>query len=113
MATRARKPAALTAGKRLVAELARDDDPYSLQFLIEQAGHIAEYLERSHQLLSGDRSSWLEVKIGAKTVEVVVSNVLVQHRQFTEQLRRLLATIHTQRAAMPDDFDEPDVTAGL
>jgi hypothetical protein len=108
-----RKTPVQTAGQRLVSELAADGDPYSLQFLIEQAGHIADYLERSHQLLSGERSSWFEVKIGAKTVEVQVTNVLVQHRQFTEQLRKLLATIHTQRAAMPDEFDEPDVTADL
>jgi RecA/RadA recombinase len=113
MATRRRKPAAPTAGQRLVDELARDNDPFSLRFLVEQAGHIADYLERSHQLLSGERSSWVDVKIGAKTVEVQVTNVLVQHRQFTEQLRKLLATIHAQRAAVPDEFDEPDVTAGL
>jgi hypothetical protein len=113
MAARRRKPPVVLAGQRLVNELSRDDDPYSLQFLIEQAGHIADYLERSHQLLNGDRSSWLEVKIGAKTVEVVVTNVLIQHRQFTEQLRKLLSTIHAQRASMPDDPDEPDVTAGL
>lgn len=116
MPSRRRKPLSVVApppGERLVAELSRDDDPYSLRFLIEQAGHIADYLERSHQLLSGDRRSWLDVRIGAKTVEVNVSNVLVQHRQFTEQLRKLLSTIHAQRASLVDDADEPDVTQDL
>lgn len=107
-----RKTVAPTAGQRLVAELSRDGDPYSLEFLIQQAGHIADYLERSHQLLSGERSSWVDVKIGAKTVEVQVSNVLVQHRQFVEQLRKLISTITGQRAALPSD-DDDDVTADL
>jgi RecA/RadA recombinase len=104
MPTRRRKLPVVSAGARLVTELSRDDDPFSLRFLIEQTGHIADYLERSHQVLSGDRQAWLEVKIGAKTVEVQVTNVLVQHRQLAEQLRKLLAEISRQRAA---DVDLP------
>lgn len=102
-----------TAGERLVDELSHPTDPYSLTFLIEQAGHIADYLERSHQLLSGERSSWVEVKIGAKTVEVIVTNVLVQHRQMAEQLRKLLGEVHRQRAAIPMNDQDDDDLAGL
>ena len=48
MATR-RRPAPATpptAGQRLVQELAQPKDPYALTFLIEQAAHTADYLER-------------------------------------------------------------------
>jgi hypothetical protein len=42
-----------SAGSRRVAELSKPDDPYSLQFLIEQAGHTANYLDRLSALLNG------------------------------------------------------------
>ncbi len=99
-----------TAGERLVAELAKDNDPYALRFLIEQAGHIADYLERLQALLTGDRDAWVKVKIGAKTVEVVVNDPLREVRMQSEQLRRMLAEIHRQRAAIPmsgDDGGDP------
>jgi hypothetical protein len=95
-----------TAGQRLVAELARGDDPYSLTFLIEEAGQHADFLERLRPVLNGDRSAWLDVKIGAKTVELVVNNPLMQYRQLSEHLRRLLMTIHAQRASLPGDPDD-------
>ncbi|MEB3021301.1 hypothetical protein [[Mycobacterium] crassicus] len=104
------KAAVPTAGQRLVAELAKDNDPYALRFLIEQAGHIADYLERLHALHAGDRDAWLKVKIGAKTVEVVVNDPLREVRAQAEQLRRMLAEIHRQRAAIPmgnDDSGDP------
>jgi hypothetical protein len=107
------KPKGPTAGARLIADLSKDDDPFSLWFLIEQAGVTADHLERLTTVLRGDQDAWLEVKIGAKTVEVVVTNVLVQHRQTTEQLRKLLYEIHRQRAAIPGDDDDDDVTADL
>jgi hypothetical protein len=99
-----------TAGQRLVEELKREDDPYSLQFQIEHAGHTADYLDRLSVLLNGDRGTWLEVKIGAKTVEVVVTDVLRQYRQTAEQLRKLIAAIHSQRALIPSDDGDPDPT---
>lgn len=116
----ARKPASTpatpskTAGERLIAELSKPDDPYSLQFLIEQTGQIADYLDHLNALLRGDRDTWLQVKIGAKTVEVVVTNVLVQQRQQAEQLRKLIAEIHRQRTAIEmGGDDDDDVLAGI
>lgn len=106
-------PTQPSAGQRLVAELSKPDDPYSLQFLIEQAGHTADYLERLSALLSGDRDSWLQVKIGAKTVEVIVNNPLVQHRQFGDHLRKLIAEVMRQRASLPIERDDDDDLAGL
>jgi hypothetical protein len=109
MTPRKRTPRpAPTPGKRLVAELAHADDPYSLQFQITHAGHTADYLDRLSHLLSGDRGTWLEVKIGAKTVEVVVTDVLRQYRQTAEQLRKLIAAIHSQRALIPNDPSRED-----
>jgi hypothetical protein len=97
-----------SAGARLIAELSKDDDPYSLTFLIEQAGHTADYLERLRQLIDGDRDSWVSLKLGAKTVEVIVNKPLIESRAQAEQLRKLLAEIHKQRASIPIE-DEDDV----
>lgn len=100
------RPAALSAGQRLVEELSKPNDSYSLTFLIQQAGHIADYLERLHALHSGDADAWLKVKIGAKTVEVIVNDPLREMRMQSEQLRRLLAEIHRQRARLPGGSDD-------
>lgn len=114
MAARQRRnPAAPTAGAGLIAEFSKPDDPFSLRFLIEQAAHIADDLERIRQLLSGDRDAWLQVKIGVKTVEVQVTNLLVQSRQQAEQLRKLLVDIRQQRAVIDERGDpEDDVLGG-
>jgi hypothetical protein len=117
MTTR-RKPKATilpfpTGGQRLIAELSRPDDPYSLTFLIEQAGHIADYLGRLRRLLDGDQSSWVRVKISGETAEVVVNNLLIEARQQTDQLRKLLGEIHRQRASIPMAPDPNDDLAGL
>ncbi len=92
-----------SAGQRLVEELTKPADSYALTFLIEQVGHVADYLERLHALHSGDADAWLRVKIGAKTVEVVVNDPLREARMQSEQVRRLLAEIHRQRAQLPGD----------
>ena len=114
MTPRKRAQPAKTAGQRLAEELVKPNDPYSLTFLIEQAAHTANYLERLRQLLDGDRDAWLKLKIGAKTVEVVVNNPLLEARQHTEQLRKLLGEIHRQRATIPmGDHPENDDLAGL
>lgn len=107
------KQTAPTAGQRLIADLTKPDDPISLQFLIEEAGQTKDFLERLRPVLNGDRDAWLDVKIGAKTVEVVVTNPLVQYRQLSEQLRKLLVTIHSQRADVPPGPDPNDDLAGL
>ncbi|MBE5409544.1 Uncharacterised protein [Mycobacteroides abscessus subsp. abscessus] len=113
MATRKRALPVKTAGQQLVEELSADGDPFSLRFLIEQAGQAADFLERLSALLNGDREAWLSVKIGAKTVEVVVNNVLVQHRQQADQLRKLLGEIHRQRGATAPGDPDDDPTQGL
>lgn len=113
MASRNRAAVGPSAGERLVAELSRDGDPYALQFLIEQAGVTADHLEHLNALLRGDRDAWVKVRIGAKTVEVVVDNVLVQRRQQSLALSRQLADIVRQRAAIPGDDADDDVLAGL
>ncbi|AMT72052.1 hypothetical protein [Mycobacteroides immunogenum] len=102
-----------TVGQRLIEELSQDDDPYPLQLIIEQAGYAADYLARLNALLDGDREAWLQLKIGAKTVEVVVNNVLVQQRQQAEQMRKLITEVYRQRAALPADPDDDDVLAGI
>ncbi|BAP98773.1 hypothetical protein MMCCUG48898_4026 [Mycobacteroides abscessus subsp. massiliense CCUG 48898 = JCM 15300] len=84
-----------------------------MRLIIEQAGYAADYLARLNALLDGDRDCWLQLKIGAKTVEVVVNNVLVQQRQQAEQMRKLITEVYRQRAALPDDPDDDDVLAGI
>lgn len=102
-----------SAGERLIAELSRDDDPFSLTFLIEQAAVTADHLEHLNAVLRGDRDAWLQVKIGAKTVEVLVNNVLVQRRQQSLALSRLLSDIVRQRAAIDDDLPDEDDPAAV
>lgn len=102
-----------SAGKRLIAELSRPNDPFTLTFLIELAGDTADQYEHLSALMSNDRGTWTEVKIGAKTVEVVVTDVMRQRRATAEQLRKLLATISAQRAAAPEGPSDSSVLAGL
>jgi hypothetical protein len=106
-------PATPTYGQRLTTELAKDDDPWSVTFLIEQAAVTADHLEYLNALLRGDRGEWVKVKIGAKTVEVVVNNLLVQRRQQSLALSKLLSDIVRQRAAIPGGDDDGDVLDGL
>lgn len=110
---KAKAKAGPSAGERLFAELTNGDDKFSLTFLIEQAAHTADHLERINEVLRGDRQSWLELRIGAKTVEVVVTDLVRQHRQCSEQLRKLMFEIHRQRAAIPSGPDDDDVTADI
>ncbi|MGV7585241.1 hypothetical protein PJN38_24265 [Mycobacterium kansasii] len=79
-----------------------------MTFLIEQAAITADHLAYLNGLLRGERSAWLELKIGTQAVEVVVNNVLVQRRQQSLALSRLLADIARRRAVMDDgnDVDE-------
>lgn len=90
-----------TAGQQLIDELSKPTYPYSLRFLIEQAAHTADYVERLRALHAGDPDAWLKVKIGAKTVEVVVNDPLKEARMQSEQLRRLLVEIHRQIDQLP------------
>jgi hypothetical protein len=105
--------AAESAGKRLVDELSQPGDPYTLTFLIELAGDTADQYEHLSALMSNDRGTWTEVKMGAKTVEVVVTDVMRQRRATAEQLRKLLATIAAQRLAIPQSPNDGSVLAGL
>ncbi|MCG7596347.1 hypothetical protein [Mycobacterium sp. PSTR-4-N] len=102
-----------SAGQKLIAELSRPNDPYSLTFLIQLAGDIADEYEQFATVLSGDRGTWVEVKIGAKTVEVVVTDVIRQKRATAEQLRKLISSIIAQRAAAPEGPNDSSVLAGL
>jgi hypothetical protein len=102
-----------TAGERLTEELSKPDDPYSMTFLIEQVAHTADHLDVLNALLRGDREAWLQVKIGAKTVEVVVNNVVIQRRQQSIALSKLLSDIVRRRAEISDEGDDDDVLAGL
>lgn len=99
-------PAKPSAGARLVAELSEDDDPFALTFLIQQAGVIANYLERLAALLSGDEDTWLQLELPPKVVEVVVNKPLQEYRQQSTVLRQLLAEIHRRRAAIPIDLGD-------
>lgn len=89
-----------TAGRRLITALSKPNDPVELTMLIEEAGQVKDFIDRLRLVLNGDRDTWLEVNIGAKTVEVVVTNVLVQYRQLAEQLRKLITSINAARGAV-------------
>lgn len=100
---KSREPAKPSAGARLVDELSKDDDKFELTFLIQQAGIIADFLDRLSELLIGKRDTWLQLELPPKTVEVLVNKPLQEYRQQSTVLRQLLAEIHRQRAAIPID----------
>lgn len=98
-ARRASNPPEPTSGQRLIESLTKPGDDYALTLLIEEAGQVKDFIDRLRPVLNGHRDAWLEVKMGAKTVEVVVTNPLTQYRQLSEQLRKLLVTIDGRRNA--------------
>ncbi len=103
----------ITPGQRLVQELSQPTDPYSLTFLIKLAGDTADQYEHLSTMLGGDRATWTEVKIGAKTVEVIVTDVVRQQRATAEQLRKLLTSITAMRGSIPAAPNSNDDLAGL
>ena len=104
------------SGARLVAELSKDGDPYSITIMIVEAGRIADRLDKLAALLAGERKAWwLQACVGRDQVlEVKVDNALGEARHQATTLRGLLAEIHRQRAgiAMPPD-DDDDILAGI
>lgn len=113
MAAAQRKPAQ-TAGARLVADLARDDDGYRITVMVVEAGRIADRLDKLAALLSGERESWLSLRINRDQVaEVRVDNALGEARHQATTLRGLLAEIHRQRAGIPMGPDDDDIVDGL
>ncbi len=110
----ARSAATSSAGRRLVAELSKDADPYPITLLIVEAGRIADRLEKLNGLLTGERSVWLELKLGRDQVaEVRVDNALSEARAQATVLRHLFAEIHRQRAGIPIGPDDDDDLAGI
>ena len=102
-----------SAGQRLVRELSQPTDPYSLTLLIQLDGDTADQYEHLSTVLGGDRATWTEMKIGAKTVEVIVTDVLRQKRATAEQLRKLLSSINAIRGSIPATPNSNDDLAGL
>lgn len=103
-----------SAGRRLTDDLSRDDDPYRITVMIIEAGRVADRLERLAGLLSGERSSWLHVRVNRDQImEVQVDKALQEARQQAGVLRQLLAEIHKQRSGIPMGPDDDDVLDGL
>ncbi len=99
-----------TAGQKLIASLTKPNDPIELTLLIEEAGQVKDLIDSLRPILVGEREAWLQVEIGAKTVEVIVTKPLMQYRQLVEQLRRILSTINSLRggaAGVPNVGSDP------
>jgi hypothetical protein len=109
--SRAKSP---TAGERLVEDLSRPDDPYGVTVMVTEAARIADRLDKLAALLSGEKSSWLSLKLGRdKQIEVKVDSALQEARAQATTLRGLLYEIHRQRANIAIGSDEDDVLADL
>lgn len=99
-----------TAGERLMAELARDSDPYPLTLMITEACRMADRLEQFDALLSGKQDAWMRLRVRDEVIEVQVDKVLQEARQCATVFRHYLADIHRQRAGIstgPDDDSDP------
>jgi hypothetical protein len=110
---RSRAKATPTAGDRLLADLSRPGDPYSITVMITEASRIADRLDRLAALLAGERSSWLSLRAGRDgAIEVKVDNALQEARAQATTLRGLLYEIHRERAGIEigseDDADDLD-----
>lgn len=97
-----------SAGQRLVAELSKSDDTYSVKVLIERAGQTADWLERLDAVINGERREWLRLKDGNGATEVMVDSPIREARQLQTELRHLLAEIFRQRVKLPGDGDDDD-----
>lgn len=102
-----------TAGDRLVEDLSREGDPYSITVMVTEAGRIADRLDKLAALLSGEKSAWLSLKLGRdKQIEVKVESALQEARAQATTLRGLLYEIHRERANIQigsdDDADDLD-----
>lgn len=105
---RAAKP---TAGARLLEALSRPGEPFAIGVMVEESARIADRLERLDALLSGERSAWMQVKLGRDgSAEIKVDNALQEARSQATALRGLLAEIWRQRAKVPLlDTDDDDL----
>jgi hypothetical protein len=100
-----------TAGERLLEALARPGEPFAIGVMVEESARIADRLERLDALLSGEKSAWMQVKLGReKQLEIKVDNALQEARSQATALRGLLAEIWRQRAKVPLlDTDDDDL----
>lgn len=110
-APRKRSPAKPTAGQRLLEALSRPGEPFAIGVMVTEAARIADRLERLDALLSGERSAWMQVKLGRDgSAEIKVDNALQEARSQATALRGLLAEIWRQRAKVPLlDTDDDDL----
>jgi hypothetical protein len=110
-ATRQKSP---SAGERLVADLSRDGDPYSITVMVTECGRIAARLEKLAALLAGEKSAWATVSIGRDGVaELKIDKGLQEARAQATTLRGLLYEIHRQRANIQIEPGDEDDLADL
>ncbi len=118
------------AGARLRAELARDTDQYGVTVLINQAARIADRLDKLDRVITGADVDWLRLDMGrvqiesgearrrslAVAVTMKIDGAVVEERQQSMLLTKLLAEIYRQRAGIQmkppedelDDLDDLD-----
>lgn len=96
-----RKRPAPAATKSVRDQLGREGDEFAVTLLVQQAARHADRLDAINAILSGDRTAWLEVSINGQVAEVRVSNLMVEERQRSAALQRILMDIHRMRAATP------------
>lgn len=92
-----RRGPAPAAGDRLRAELGREGDSFSVLLLIEQAARNADRLDRINDMLAGDSTAWFEVEIAGQVAEVRVTNLVVEERQRSAALAKILVDIARMR----------------
>jgi len=79
--------------------LGQEGDSFSVSLLIEQAARNADRLDVINDLLAGDSKAWFEVEIAGSVAEVRVTNLVVEERQRSAALHKILVDIARMRNA--------------
>jgi len=104
-----------TRGERLIRDLRAGLGPEHV-VLLEEAGRIADRLDRLDAILKNERREWMHFRTRDDgDVRVIVTGVLSEAREQATALRGLIVEIAKARSAKPADKPEgkPRGLAGL
>ena len=108
----------LEDGEAFLASMgALSDLPAPVRPLVERYARHVDIARHIERLLDGDEQSWVKVRVpDLGDARLIVNNVIAEHRQQSEQMRKLASEIRQAIAAARDgagDREEEDPLARL